>query len=199
MALMPALVSSQTPLKRIRNVSRPLTILLSVALGLAIAYPLLVCGGLLLLHGSGSPSAYVSFTSGGPAIEVGKVDSTQSYFVPIDSLSLGQRAALACLRLLCSTCIALMLFHLRALFALYPRGVIIASENIRSIKGFGSWLVLSAIAINLSGRIFAAIIHAPPRDIANAALAVVYGAMIYVIAHVMEIGREADLERKDFI
>lgn len=197
---MSALVLSPTPqLRRIRKVSRPLTALLSAALGLAIAYPLLLWVGLLIFHRPGSPSAYVSFTSGGPGIEIGKLNFTPSSFIPIESLSGGQRLVIACLSLLCSTCIVLTLFYLRALFALYSRGVIFASENVHRMKHFGLWLVLSAFAMNLSGRVFAAVIHTPPQDIVNAAMAIVYGAMIYVIAYVMELGREADLERKDFV
>ncbi len=119
--------------------------------------------------------------------------------IPLAGLSLEQRYEVAGLLALCASCNALALFQLRSLFALYYRGVVFAEDTIRRIKGFGLWLVLAAIAANAAGRLYMWVTHANVGGIANAALIVLLGAMIYVIAHVMELGREADLERKDFI
>jgi hypothetical protein len=77
--------------------------------------------------------------------------------------------------------------------------VVFGSQNARRMKHFGLWLVLWAVASNLGERVFVAVILAPLQGTSNAAMAVVYGAMIYVIAHVMDLAREADLERKEFV
>jgi predicted signal transduction protein with EAL and GGDEF domain len=77
--------------------------------------------------------------------------------------------------------------------------VVFDEMNVRHMKLFGCWLVVAAVVINVSGRAFFAVTEQPAHDTANAAMALVYGGMIYVIARVMEIGREADLERKAFV
>jgi hypothetical protein len=202
--VIPTDVATQTALsgklQRIRRVSRPLTLLISIALALAVVVPVMQAGVLLLFDQIGSPAGYVSFSAWGPGLGIGDLRAPPPpTLVPIASLTPYQRLVFSGLTLLCGTCTALVLFQLRALFALYSRGIVFGPENARRIKRFGLWLVASAIVVNLSGRIFTAVVHAPREGIANAALTVVYGAMIYVIAYVMELGREADLERRDFI
>lgn len=71
--------------------------------------------------------------------------------------------------------------------------------NVRHMKLFGCWLVVASVAVNLSGRAFFAVTGEPAHDTANAAMAVVYGGMIYVIARVMELAREADEDRRAFV
>jgi hypothetical protein len=185
-------------LQRIRRISRPLTILSSVALGLMII-PVIESGALVLFHPIGSLMGYVSFSDWGVGLMIGGKLPAQPALVPLESLSLEQRLVTACLLLLCTACSALALLHLRGLFALYSRGVVFDADNALRIKKFGLWLALSSVAINLSGRIFTAVIHAPLLGMSNPALTVVCAAMIYVIGYVMELAREADLERKDFI
>jgi hypothetical protein len=92
-----------------------------------------------------------------------------------------------------------MLFHLRQLFGLYARGTVFAQASARHLKLFSLWLVASAIAANVSGRLFETITGARPDGIANAAMAVVLGVMIYVIASVLDLAVEADEERKEFV
>jgi hypothetical protein len=204
-------------LQRIRRISRPLKLLLTAVLVAGIVFPLIQVGALVLFEQLGRPAAYVGFSTwGGPQLEIGRLDSPPATLVCVAGLTQLQRLAHAGLILLDCACSTLMLLNLRGLFALYSRGVVFALENTRCFKGFGLWLVVAAVITNLSGRIFAAVIHAPLEGIsnvvmgagaanavlsgvANAALAVVYGAMIYVIAHVMELGREAELERREFI
>ncbi len=182
-------------LARIRLVSRPISLLLTVALAAAVVLPGIQIPAILLLpaHAASVPS-FLNFDGWTVGLGIGAGGG-----IPLGTLSLLQRWALAALSGLCGACIALTLFQLRSLFVLYSSGVIFASDNIRRIKLFGLWLVAAAIAGNVSGRLFLWVTHTTVLNAANAALTVVLGAMIYVIAHVMELGREADLERKDFI
>jgi hypothetical protein len=204
-------------LQRIRRISRPLMLILTAVLAATIAFVLSQAGELVLFDQLGKPAAYVSFSAfWGPGLEMWQLDSPPATLVPVAALTPLQRLAHAGLILLDGANTALMLLNLRGLFALYSRGVVFARENARCMKGFGLWLVVGAVVTNLSGRIFTAVIHAPLEGISNAvlsegaanaalsgfvnaAMSVVYGAMIYVIAHVLELGREAELERREFI
>jgi hypothetical protein len=182
-------------LARIRMLSRPIGLLLTVAFAAAVVLPGIQIPAILFLpaHAASVPS-FLSFEGWTVGLGIGAGGG-----IPLGTLSLAQRWAVAGLAGLCGACIALTLFQLRSLFVLYSSGVIFGSDNIRRIKLFGMWLVVAAIAGNVSGRLFMWVTHTTVLNTANAALTVVLGAMIYVIAHVMELGREADLERKDFI
>jgi hypothetical protein len=149
----------------------------------------------------GSMRGFVSFSEWGVGLSVSDIASrfAERTQIPLETLSLQQRCTVSALAALCALCTALMLFQLRSLFALYSRGQVFTAANIQRIKAFGMWLVAGAIVANVAGRIFVAVTHAPVTSTANAAMAVLLGVMIYVIAHVMELGRAADLERKEFI
>jgi hypothetical protein len=182
-------------LARIRMLSRPIGLLLTIALAAAVVVPAFQILAILFLptHAASVPS-FLSFEGWTVGLGIGAGGG-----IPLGTLSVQQRCAVAALSGVCGACIALALFQLRSLFVLYSSGVIFASDNIRRIRLFGMWLVAAAIAGNVSGRLFMWLTHTTVLNTPNAALTVVLGAMIYVIAHVMELGREADLERKDFI
>jgi undecaprenyl pyrophosphate phosphatase UppP len=178
--------------------------LISTVFALSIVVPIFqIVVVVFLASHLGSFRAFASFSPWGVGLNVASADQQlhlQSLAqIPLDTLSVQQRFAVAALDGLCATCTALALFHLRRLFVLYSRGVVFAEENIRHIKSLGMWLIVAAIAINVAGRLFERVTQAVIYGTSNAALIVVLGAMIYVIAYVMELGREADLERKDFL
>jgi len=193
------LPSQVRALGRIRALSRPLTLLISIALGLSIVIPMAEILVILFFHQFGSPRALMSFNEWGIGLTVGDIDLQNGALIPLDSLDFRERLAAAGLAGLCATCTAIALTHLRALFALYSRGTVFATVNIVRMKKFGLWLAVTGIVVNASGRLFVLVMGAPVQGTANAAMAVVYGAMIYVIAYVMQLGREADLERKEFL
>src|SRR3974377_2394689 len=59
-------------LKRVRRVSRPVTALISIALGLTVIVALFQCSVLLLVpHSLGALAGYVSFTPAGVWVSVG--------------------------------------------------------------------------------------------------------------------------------
>lgn len=185
-------------LRRIRALSRPITVLLAIAIGLSVV-PAAEIVVVLFFHRLDSPHAWVSFGAWGIALAIGGDPPRSPALIPLDSLAAGQRLLVAALGALCTTCQVLTLLQLRGLFALYSRGIVFAAGNVARMKKFGVWLAVAVIAANASDHVFARALHAPVTGVANVPVAVVYGAMIYVIAYVMELAREADLERQEFV
>ena len=188
-------------LGRIRTLSRPLTVLISIALGMAILFLVVEILFLVFFHQLGSPHALLGFNEWGLNLSVGGTDfqPPDPASLTVANLSRGQRLSAAGLGALCSGCAAVVLAQLRGLFALYSRGIVFSADNVTRIKMFGLWLIVTAVVTNVSGRLFAWLLGAPVHAMANAALTLIFGAMIYVVGYVMELGRAADLERKDFI
>jgi hypothetical protein len=191
-------MTDQNALRQLQCLSHPFVILLSIALALLVLFQVFVIVMLFFFHQGGTWQAAVSFAASGINLSV-FASSIHSPDVSLDSLSFGQRAILALLAALCGTCGGFVIFHLRHLFALYSRGVVFAQDNIRHINRFGLWLVVAAVVVNGSGRVFFVVTGQHAHDTANAAMALVYGGMTYVIARVMELGRHADEERKEFV
>ena len=190
-------MTDDNALRPVRRLSQPFMILLTIALGLVV----LVKGAeilvILFFQGGDAWHAAVSSSEGGIGFSIWS--KGQPPGVVLDSLSFGQRSALALLAALCAAGSGLALFHLRQLFALYSKGVVFDRANVSHIKWFGLWLAGSGIMINVADRLFPVITGEPSHGFANAAMGVVYGAMTYVIARVMELGRQADQERREFI
>jgi hypothetical protein len=201
MATGPDISPQDRALRRIRTLSRPLTVLISIALGLVLCFLTLEIAFLVFFRQFGSPAALLSFNEWGINLSIGStgLQSPDRAMLSVANLTLGQRLTAAGLGALCAVCSAVVLIHLRGLFQLYSRGIVFSASNVARIRMFGLWLVVAAIVTNVSGRLFVWLMDAPVRGFANAALTIVFGAMIYVIGYVMELGREADLERKDFI
>ncbi len=187
-------------LRRIRAISWPLLVLISIVLGASVIVATLAIVVLLGFPRFGSMHNFVSFGGAGVSVAIGEI-GLQRFpgFILVNDLTTGQRLIVAGLATACWTCNIFALLQLRGLFALYSHGVIFDVGNVRRIKRFGLWLAITAIVVNGGGRLFVRLLHAPVQDTANAALAVVLGAMIYVIGYVMELAREADLERKEFV
>ena len=186
-------------LRQVRRLSRPFVVLFSLALGLLVLIELVQLAALLLApHGMGGWRAGVSASAEGINLSVVRA-TDPAPGVALETLSLAQRAELAGLSLLSAICGGLAVFHLRRLFILYARGEVFAEDNIRHIKRFGLWLALSAVMINVADHLFPAIAGQPPHSFANAVLALVYGGMTYVVGRVMELGRQADQERREFV
>lgn len=191
-------MTDEIALRRVRRLSRPFMILLSIALGLVVLVQVPeILAILFLFHGGGALHAAVGASADGIGLSVWGEDQPPG--VALDQLSFGQRSALALLAALCATGGGLALFHLRQLFALYSRGEVFSADNIRHIKRFGLWLALAAIMVNIAGRLFPMITGEPSHGFANAAMAVIFGGMTWVVARVMELGREADQERREFV
>jgi hypothetical protein len=194
---MEASMTEDTVLRQVRRLSQPFKILLTIALGLFVLVQVGSVGTILFFHGGDAFHAAVGASADGIGLSVwGK---TQPPGVPLDSLSFAQRSALALMAAVCSATVDLAIFNLRQLFALYSRGEVFARRNITHIKWFGLWLAGSGVLINVADRLFPMITGEPSHGFANALMAVVYGGMTWVVARVMELGRQADVERREFI
>ncbi len=191
-------MTDQIALRQLRRLSQPFVILLSVALCLLMVFQIFVIAMLFFFHGGGAWHAALSFAASGINLSI-FANPDQSPHIALESLAFGQRAMLALIAALCATCGGFVLFQLRQLFALYSRGMVFAEDNIRHIKRFGLWIVVAAVVVNGSGRVFFIVTGQHAHDTANAVMALIYGGMIYVIARVMELGRQADEERKEFV
>ncbi len=186
-------------LRRIRALSWPLLVLISIALGAFFIVATLEFVVLLGFTRFGSLRTFVSFGAWGVGVTIGDSPYRNPGIIPVDGLTTGQRLIVAGLVAPCAVCSVLAFLQLRGLFALYSRGVVFSMDNVMRIKKYGFWLAVTAIVANVAGHVFVRVLNAPLEGVANAVLAVVVGAMIYVIGYVMQLAREADLERKEFV
>jgi len=96
--------------------------------------------------------------------------------------------------------VVLTCWHLRGLFGLYARGIVFARENAAHLKRIGLWLVIWPIAKVGANILFQ---FAGGTDKAWAQMIFVYslvlGLIVFVIAQVMEFGREIEEEKDSFV
>lgn len=197
-----AIVPSASTLKRIRALSRPIAILLTIALGLLLVVQGLEMAGLLFgFHRADAWQALAGFSETGFGLFV--FEASHSVQLPgmiaVEPLDQVQRLQIAAMAVICAGCSALALFNLRQLFALYSKGEVFFAGNVMRMKQFALWLVLGSIAANICGRLFVAVTGAPASAPANVLLTAFLGVMIYIIARVMELACEADEERREFV
>jgi hypothetical protein len=123
------------------------------------------------------------------------------HFIAVADMPLVQRMAHVPVGLLHAVPMVLLFWSLRHLFGLYARGVVFAPDNARSLKHVGAALIVIALAPWL-GHTFLAGLH---LAIDNAWLhgsslqALILGAIVLVIAQVMQLGRELEEERSQFV
>ena len=93
-----------------------------------------------------------------------------------------------------------ILWHLRALFRLYAAGRVFARENAAQLQRIGLWLMLllpvkfiSNLVFRLAGGSDHAWLHA------TGIYALILGAIVMVIAKVMELGHEIEKEHGEFV
>lgn len=95
----------------------------------------------------------------------------------------------------------MVMHHLRGLFRLYAQGIVFAEGNARAFKRMGQWLIAYAVTPFLSVNLLILLDLAVDRAwFHNAELyALGLGAILFVIAEVMEAGREIEQERDEFV
>jgi hypothetical protein len=102
--------------------------------------------------------------------------------------------------LIASVPVAMTLFNLHGLFRLYATGIVFARENARHLKHIGGWLLVypfAKFAANMLFRAFGGTDH--QWFSATLIQALLLGAVVFVIAQVMEIGEEIERERSEFV
>jgi hypothetical protein len=95
----------------------------------------------------------------------------------------------------------MVMYHLRGLFRLYARGIVFAEANARAFKRMGQWLIAYAVTPFLSVEILTLLHLVIDRawfhntEIYSLGL----GIVLFIIAEVMEAGREIEQERDEFV
>jgi hypothetical protein len=112
-----------------------------------------------------------------------------------------QRLAQAPVGLLHAAPMVLLFWNLRRLFGLYAKGVVFASDNARSLKHIGACLIVIAVAPWLGHTVLDSLHLAIDKAWMHGSSIqeLILGAIVYVIAQVMQLGRELEDERSQIV
>lgn len=201
----PAQPDPHPALRRMRLVSRGLEILfLALAVGFALVFAIVMADFVLPYAGDavalGPKGGLVRLTVpwGNPLHPHPPLPA--GYVTP-EAMPLVQRLAHVPVGMLHAVPMVILFWSLRRLFGLYSKGVVFAPDNARSLKQVGAALIVLAVAPWL-GHTALASLH---LDIDKAWMhgssvqELILGAIVYVIAQVMQLGRELEEERSQFV
>jgi hypothetical protein len=180
--------------QRMRLVSRTLTLLFTMLLGLSIAWALGAMIVVLLFadHALVGPSGVTLLFPQVPAATAGTVRLSDQSFIT-------RLAGIADV-FIATAPIAFVCLNLRGLFRLYANGIVFARENALHLKRIGVWLLVYPFAktgANLLFRAFGGTDTA--HSFSTLIEALLLGAVVFVIAQVMEMGHEIERERAEFV
>ena len=185
------------PYRKMRPLSRALSVLFTVFLVLAALFPLATIVVLAFFSG------YVQMNADGANISIGPHGAFPHAIPGMVRLSdqpVITHLAGAVAIILSNLPIAMVFWHLRGLFALYAQGIVFARENAIHLKRVGIWLIAYPFAKFVSNMIFRAaggVDHAWFRmELIDA---FVLGLIVFVIAQVMEFGGQIEEEKDSFI
>jgi len=121
--------------------------------------------------------------------------------VPFASLPLPTRLAYAATLILDAAPVLFALRHLRSLLRRYAAGVVFATECGVHIKRIGLWLVAYGVAPFLGHQLVVLAGHGVDMDWFHASevQALILGAVLFVIAQVMQVGSEIEQDRDGFV
>jgi hypothetical protein len=185
-------------LLRIRLVSRGLFLVLAVITGLVAAALILAfivpyTGDHFAMGPAGGLVRYAPHLAHEPPLP--------PHFVSVTDMPLIQRLAHVPVGLLHAVPMVLLFWSLRSLFGLYAKGVVFAPDNARTLKHVGAALIVIAIAPWL-GHAFLDILHLAIDKAwmhGSSVQELILGIIVYVIAQVMQLGRELEEERSQFV
>jgi hypothetical protein len=181
---------------RIRWTSRGLAALFTL---LFFAYGLIVTTMLLafLIPFAGD---HLALGPKGGLIHFGESPLPPAY-VAIETLPLVQRLAHVPAGMLIAAPVLVIFWSLRQLFRLYARGVVFAPENAGHLKRIGACLALHAAAPLMAHLFLNGLGMAIDQNWMHgySLQELVLGGVVYVIAQVMQVGREIEEERSQFV
>lgn len=121
--------------------------------------------------------------------------------VAFHSLSLPHRMAYAAIGAVRIAPSLMIFWHLRALFGLYGRGEVFGRANGRHLGQIGVWLCVYAVSPLLCHVFLSATGYEIDKNWMHLSSlqAFVLGLLVFVIAQVMQVGREIEEDRKAFI
>jgi hypothetical protein len=137
----------------------------------------------------------------GHGFEITELDRPLNGFVVFGTLPLITRLAHVLMAPIAAGPVLMIFWNLSALFRLYGQGVVFARENGRHIQKIGLWLIAAAFApivtvtiLSVTGQ---AVDHAwfHMQQVQE----LILGGLVYVIAQVMQVGREIEEDRSQFI
>ena len=187
--------------RRIRQASRALSLLFGAILaaeilfvaGLGLAFLAPFAGDHLLI----GPTGMLLNLGPGPPLHA----AGPAGYLPVAGLPVVQRLAHVVMGFVVFIPSLMIVWNLRALFGLYGRGVVFAADNARLIKHIGVWLVLTAlgplVSVSVLSALHLVVDHAWFHG--DTIPKIVLGAVVYVIAMVMEVGREIEEEQGQFV
>lgn len=145
------------------------------------------------LHGSLGPTGGLLF--------FGEPQPLPPGFVPIPSLTVWHRLLLLPVFVIGQLPLFLVFHNVRALFQLYAGGTVFAADNARRFKRIGLWLIGAAVSPGLMQIVQRAAGLAIDRAWFHMweVHALVLGGLLFVISLVMEVGREIEQERAEFV
>jgi Protein of unknown function (DUF2975) len=184
-------------LRRMRWVSRGLEILFLV---LAVGFGLIASAALLDFIVPYAGDALTLGPSGG-FLTLGPHHPLPASYISPGAMPVVQRLAHVPVGLLHVVPTFILFWSLQRLFGLYARGIVFAPENARHIKHIGAALAVSAVAPFLGftflNSLSLAIDHSWMHGTSLQEL--VLGAVVYVIAQVMQLGHQIEEERSQFV
>jgi hypothetical protein len=186
--------AEQPKRRAIRRRSAVLASALTIVLMLTVAFTLLLAGAALFYDGP-----WLSFGPGG--LWIGRGPDPAAGRAALSVFSFGQRLSGAFAILLLTAPIMFILHHACALFRLYAAGSVFAPANARRIKLMGVGLILYSVAPFLANRVIliAGVTNDPVWFHLDEVMSLLFGALAFVIANVMEFGHEIEQERDGFI
>ncbi len=181
---------------RLRWTSRALAALFT----LLLAADALITGAMLLAFAIPFAGQHLGLGARGGWISLGDGPLPHGYLA-VSGLPLAQRLAHIPVGLLHAAPVLLIFWSLRQLFALYGQGLVFGQHNARHLKRIGACLVIHAAA-PLAGVLFLRAIHMVIDQTwmhGYSLQELVLGGIVYVIAQVMQVGREIEEERSQFV
>jgi len=177
--------------RRLRLGSRALAWLLTALLALTG-----LIAGVLILAVLAWPGE--NFRIGPTAAWIGKGPPDSVAFA---SLSIPHRAAYALVGTLRIAPVLAILAHLRALFLLYAGGEVFGAANARHIGRVGAWLCAYAVSPFLCHLFLSATGWEIDRNWfhLSSIQGLILGLLVFVIAQVMQVGREIEEDRDAFV
>lgn len=186
-------------LHRMRLVSRGLEILFLV---LAVGFGLIAAVAILDFIVPYAPRL-ISLGPGGGLLTIGpdQAHPLPPHYVTVGAMPVTQRLAHVPVGLLHAVPTVVLFWSLRRLFGLYARGVVFAPDNARSLKHVGAALIVIAIAPWLGHTVLSSLHLAIDQAWMHGSSIqeLILGAIVYVIAQVMQLGRELEEERSQFV
>jgi len=178
--------------RRIRQISRLLSIAITALLALAVLLPIA-----LLFAATVTPDK-MGCNAQGCELEIDH--PLAKGFVAISTWPTITRLAGVADLALATLAPFFVLFNLRRLFELYSKGSVFGRENAETIRSIGVWLLLNLPLKFLSNWIFVAaggMDHAWLH--ATGIYAFILGAIVMFIAQVMAFGHEIEKEHSEFV